>query len=268
MQYQCCGEVFCGQEDEGLRRIRLIVAYDGTDYNGWQIQDNGVTIEGELNKALEGLLGEPVPLIGASRTDSGVHAMGNVAVFDTESKIPPEKIAIALNHYLPQDIRVQRSEEVAADFHPRFCNSRKTYEYRILESAVPVPTKTRYSYHVYRPLDLGKMREAAACLVGTHDFSAFCSAGSQVKSKVRTIDDVAVSEEPFFYGNGGRMIRIRVSGNGFLYNMVRIIAGTLVEVGLGRRTAEQLKDALVSGNRQMAGPTAPPQGLILMEIKY
>lgn len=251
-----------------MKRIRLIVAYDGTDYCGWQIQDNGVTIEGELNRALSELLKEEIQIIGASRTDSGVHALGNVAVFDTETKIPPEKIAIALNHYLPEDIRVQHSEEVAMDFHPRFCDSKKTYEYRILATKIAVPTQRRYSYHVYHELDLTKMREAAACLVGTHDFSAFCSAGSQVKSKVRTIEDIAVLEEPFNFGNGGKIIKIRVSGNGFLYNMVRIIAGTLVEVGLGRRTAEQIKEALASGERQLAGPTAPPQGLMLLEIKY
>lgn len=251
-----------------MKRIRLIVAYDGTDYNGWQKQDNGVTIEGELNKALTELLGEKIEITGASRTDAGVHALGNVAVFDTGSKIPPEKIAIALNHYLPEDIRVQRSEEVALDFHPRFCDSKKTYEYNILATKIAVPTQMRYSYHVYQPLDLEKMREAAACLRGTHDFSAFCSAGSQVKSKVRTIEDIAVWEEPLSYGNGGRMIKIRVSGNGFLYNMVRIIAGTLLEIGMGRRTAGQLEEALASGERRLAGTTAPPQGLMLMEIKY
>ena len=254
--------------DVVVKRIRLIVAYDGTDYCGWQIQDNAVTIEGELHQALCELLKEEIQIIGASRTDSGVHAMGNVAVFDTETKIPPEKIAIALNHYLPEDIRVQYSEEVSTDFHPRFCDSKKTYEYRILATAIAVPVWRRYSYHVYHELNLTKMREAAACFMGTHDFSAFCSAGSQVRSKVRTIEDIAVQEEPLFSGNGGKIIKLRVSGNGFLYNMVRIIAGTLIEVGMGKRTVEQVQDALETGKRQLAGPTAPPQGLMLLEIKY
>lgn len=251
-----------------MKRIRLIVAYDGTDYCGWQMQDHGATVEGELNRALSELLREKIEVIGASRTDSGVHAMGNVAVFDTETKIPPEKIAIAVNHYLPEDIRVQCSEEVAPEFHPRYCDSVKTYEYTILETAIALPVWRRYSYHVYHALNVEAMRQAAEHLVGTHDFSAFCSAGSQVKSKVRTIKSVTIQEEPISGINGGRTIKIRVSGTGFLYNMVRIIAGTLVETGLGRRTPEQVAEAVESGDRQKAGPTAPPQGLMLMEIQY
>jgi len=251
-----------------MKRIRLIIAYDGTDYCGWQIQDNAVTVEGEVTKALQELLREPIELIGASRTDSGVHAVGNVAVFDTESRIPPEKIAIALNQYLPADIRVQRSEEVDAEFHPRYCDSTKTYEYSILMTKIAIPTLQRHSYHVYHELDVEAMKKAAECLVGTHDFSAFCSAGSQVKTKVRTIYDITVSEEPLRVGAEGKEIRIRVSGNGFLYNMVRIIAGTLVEVGIGRRTVETVKEAVETGIRQKAGPTAPAHGLMLIGIEY
>jgi tRNA pseudouridine38-40 synthase len=251
-----------------MKRIRLIIAYDGTDFAGWQIQNNAVTVEGVLTNALRSLLQEEVQVIGASRTDSGVHARGNVAVFDTETRIPPEKIAIALNQRLPETVRVQKSEEVPADFHPRYCDSVKTYEYTILNTKIQIPTEQRYSYHVYHKLDLDKMREAANMLIGTHDFSAFCSAGSQVKSKVRTIYDVTLEEQKLPYGNGGRKILIRISGNGFLYNMVRIIAGTLVEVGQGRRSADMVKAALEGNDRSMAGPTSPPQGLMLMEIKY
>lgn len=251
-----------------MKRIRLIVAYDGTEYCGWQIQKNAVTVEGELNQALSKLCRERIEVIGASRTDSGVHAMGNVAVFDTESKIPPEKIAMAVNHYLPEDIRVQHSEEVSKEFHPRYCESQKTYEYTIMETTVAIPIGRKYSYHVYHKLDLKKMQEAAGYFLGTHDFSAFCSAGSQVKSKVRTIERMVLTEQPFEAGNPGRWVKIQVTGNGFLYNMVRIIAGTLVEVGIGRRTPEQVKEAIDSGKRQLAGPTAPPQGLLLVEIKY
>lgn len=250
-----------------MRRIRLIVAYDGTCYCGWQIQENAVTVEGELTKALRTWLREDVELIGASRTDSGVHALGNIAVFDTESRIPAEKFAIGVNHYLPEDIRVQQSEEVPADYHPRHQKTEKTYEYRILNTKINLPIWQRYAYHVYQELDLSAMREAAALLVGEHDFSAFCSAGSQVKSKVRVVYEVSVEAEPVAGCNGGSIIRIRVRGNGFLYNMVRIIAGTLVEIGQGRRTPEAIKEALATGERTVAGPTAPPQGLMLMEIR-
>lgn len=251
-----------------MRRIRLRVAYDGTNYCGWQIQDNAITVEEVLTKALAELLQKPVELIGASRTDSGVHAMGNVAVFDTESRIPAEKFAIALNRYLPEDIRVQKSEDVAADFHPRYCDSKKTYEYTITNTAIQIPQRGRYSYHVYYSLDVAKMRKAAKCFIGTHDFSAFCSVGSQVKSKVRTIYSVEVETSEIRGANPGREIVIRISGNGFLYNMVRIIAGTLLEVGAGRREIATVEEAIATGERSKAGPTAPAHGLMLKEIEY
>ncbi len=165
-----------------MRRIRLVVAYDGTDYCGWQIQDNATTVEGELTRALRTWLQEDVVLIGASRTDSGVHALGNIAVFDTESRIPAERFAVGVNRYLPDDIRVQRSDEVAADYHPRYRQTEKTYEYTVLNTKIALPVYDRYAYHVYQAMDIPVMREAAALLVGEHDFSAFCSAGSQVKS--------------------------------------------------------------------------------------
>lgn len=251
-----------------MKRIRLTIAYDGTNYCGWQIQNNAVTIEEELTRALYRLLNEETEVLGASRTDSGVHALGNVAVFNTDTRIPPEKIAIALNHYLPEDIRVQKSEEVGAEFHPRYCESTKTYEYTILNTKIENPVRSRYSYHVCQPLDVYDMRKAAEFLTGTHDFSAFCSAGSQVKSKVRTIYSAEIEEQPVLYGNNGKEVHIRISGNGFLYNMVRIIAGTLIEVGQGRRSIASVEEAVQMGDRSKAGPTAPPQGLTLIEIKY
>ena len=250
-----------------MKRIKLVVAYDGTNYRGWQLQPNGVTIEEMLNRALTDLLREPITVIGASRTDSGVHARGNIAVFDTNSRIPAEKFAIGLNHYLPEDIRVQKSDEVESDYHPRYRNTEKTYEYTILNTKINLPTYSRYSYHVYHPLDFEAMKEAAAFLVGEHDFSAFCSAGSQVKSKVRTIYEVSLDKQKAMGCNGGEVIRIRVRGNGFLYNMVRIIAGTLVEVGEARRSLADVKQALSTGERKKAGPTAPPEGLVLVEIR-
>ncbi len=250
-----------------MRRIRLVVAYDGTDYCGWQIQDNVTTVEGELTGALRTWLQEDVVLIGASRTDSGVHALGNIAVFDTESRIPAERFAIGVNHYLPDDIRVQRSDEVAADYHPRYRQTEKTYEYTVLNTKIALPVYDRYAYHVYHAMDISAMREAAALFVGEHDFSAFCSAGSQVKSKVRTIYEFSLREEPLSGCNGGSLIRLRVRGNGFLYNMVRILAGTLLEIGQGRRSLKDVGEALTTGERGKAGPTAPPQGLMLMEIR-
>ena len=242
-------------------RIRLIVAYDGTNYHGWQIQNNGITVEEELNRCLSDLLGESIEVIGASRTDSGVHALGNVAVVDTEARMPAEKISYALNQRLPEDIRIQKSEEVAADWHPRYCESRKTYEYRIYRGEFPMPVKRLYSYFTYRPLNVEKMKKAAKHLEGEHDFKSFCQTGAQVESTVRTVYSVDVEEQ-------GADLVIRVCGNGFLYNMVRIIAGTLMEVGQGKRTPESMAEILEAKNRSAAGPTAPPCGLTLVKYEF
>lgn len=243
------------------KRVRLVVAYDGTNYHGWQIQNNGVTIESELNKALSALLGEPIEVIGASRTDSGVHALGNIAVFDTTARMPAEKISYALNQRLPEDIRIQKSEEVAGDWHPRHCDSRKTYEYRIYRGEFAMPVKRLYSYHTYRPLNVAKMQEAAAHLVGEHDFKSFCQTGAQVESTVRTLYTCEVEEQ-------GADLVIRVCGNGFLYNMVRIIAGTLLDVGMEKRSPESMKEVLAACDRSAAGPTAPAHGLMLMKYEF
>lgn len=242
-------------------RVRLIVAYDGTNYHGWQIQNNAVSVEEVLTDALRDLLREDVELAGASRTDSGVHALGNVAVFDTKTRIPAEKIAVAVNQRLPEDIRVMRSEQVRESFHPRYEVSRKTYEYRVTNVAIQLPTKRLYSHFVYIPLDVERMRQAAAYFPGEHDFGGFCSAGSQVKSTVRTIYDVTVTKT-------GEDVTIRVTGNGFLYNMVRILAGTLIEVGMGRREPETVRQAIEKADRTLAGPTAPAHGLTLVKIEY
>lgn len=244
-----------------MKRIKLIVAYDGTNYCGWQTQINGITVEEVLNKTLSGLLKEDIRVIGASRTDSGVHALGNVAVFDTESKIPGDKFSFALNQRLPEDIRIQESCQVADDFHPRFCDTIKTYEYKILNRKFALPTERLYSAFVYYPLDVEKMHMAAAYLVGEHDFKSFCSSGSQVESTVRTITDISVEKH-------GEMISIRVSGNGFLYNMVRIIVGTLMKIGLGVWEPERMEEILNACDRNAAGPKAEARGLTLVEIRY
>ena len=226
------------------KRVRLIVAYDGTNYHGWQIQKNGITIESELNKHLSNLLGEEIQVIGASRTDSGVHALGNVAVFDTTNRMPAEKISYALNQRLPEDIRIQKSEEVPTDWHPRHCDSRKTYEYRIYRAEFPLPVKRMYSYFTYHSLDVEKMQEAAEYLTGEHDFKSFCQTGAQVESTVREIYDLHVKKE-------GDLLTISVTGNGFLYNMVRIIAGTLMEVGKGRWEPSYVKEILEAKDRSL-----------------
>lgn len=245
-----------------MKRIRLIVAYDGTNYCGWQVQPNGETIEGVLNRTLSELLGENIKVTGASRTDSGVHSMGNVAVFDTESRIPPEKIAYALNRYLPADIAVQDSREVALDFHPRHCDSRKTYEYRILNRTFPLPTRRLDTFFFYRPLNLEKMRQAASYLEGEHDFKSFCSAHAAVETTVRFVESVKIEKDDM------DVVTIRVTGRGFLYNMVRIIAGTLIQVGIGSIEPHQMKEILNACDRSAAGPTAPACGLTMIGIEF
>lgn len=247
-----------------MKRVRLIVAYDGTNYHGWQIQKNESaipTIEAELNRCLTELLGEPIEVIGASRTDAGVHAMGNVAVFDTSHQMPGRKISHALNQRLPEDIRIQKSEEVPPDWHPRHVESRKTYEYRIYRGEFPMPVKRLYSHFTYAELDVGKMQEAAAYLEGEHDFKSFCQTGAQVESTVRMIYSLQVEEQ-------GNELVVKVCGNGFLYNMVRIIVGTLLEAGQGRRLPESMMDVLAARDRSAAGPTAPAKGLTLMRYEF
>ncbi|SHI49729.1 tRNA pseudouridine(38-40) synthase TruA [Parasporobacterium paucivorans] len=243
------------------KRIKLTIAYDGTRYCGWQIQENGITVEEMINKSLSGLLGEKICIMGASRTDAGVHALGNVAVFDTHTRIPPEKISYGLNQRLPEDITVQKSEEVPKEFHPRYAAAIKTYEYKILNRTFPQPICRLYTHFIYYPLDVEAMQKAAAYLVGEHDFKSFSSIGGQTKTSVRTITALDVEKE-------GDIITIRVSGTGFLYNMVRIISGTLIQVGQGYRTPESVQEIIEKRDRRFAGPTAPPRGLTLIGINF
>ncbi len=280
------------------RRILLRVAYDGTNYHGWQVQPNAKTIEGELNRVLTQLTGEEIQVTGASRTDAGVHALGNVAVFDTVSKIPAEKFSYALNQRLPEDIVIQASLQVADDFHPRHCDCRKTYEYDILNRTFPLPAYRNTAYFLYGDLDLDAMRKACQAFLGEHDFASFCAAGAQGQTTVRTIYSLEVLEQPLAVTGRGskpasevtgadpicqptetaaveqsqrspeRLMTIRVRGNGFLYNMVRIIAGTLVEVGRGHIRPEEIEGIIAACDRAKAGPTAPARGLRLVEIKY
>ena len=243
-----------------MRRIKLTVAYDGTSYCGWQLQPNGITIEEVLNRELSRLFKEPVQVIGASRTDSGVHAWGNVCIFDTSSRMPADKICIAVNQSLPPDIVVQKSEEVPLTWHPRKCNCRKTYEYRILNRTLPFPAERLNSYFYYYKLDVEKMKQAAACLVGEHDFKSFCSIRTHTEDTVRRIYRIDFSVQ-------GDRIDIRLEGNGFLYNMVRIIVGTLVKIGCGFLKPEAMKEILEARDRSKAGPKAPAHGLTLISIE-
>lgn len=316
------------------RRILLRVAYDGTNYHGWQLQPNAATIEGELNRALCALTGEEIVVTGASRTDAGVHALGNVAVFDTTSRIPAEKFSYALNQRLPEDIVIQSSKQVADDFHPRHCDCRKTYEYDILNRTFPLPAYRNTAYFLYGTLNIEAMRKACQAFLGEHDFASFCAAGAQVQTTVRTIYSLEVECRPLTEagtpvppasgeavnaavgksgeqvqqaqsasgemlnaaagksdeqvqqaqpesgetaipaagganaGSADQLLTIRVKGNGFLYNMVRIIAGTLVEVGRGHIKPEEVAGIIAAKDRAKAGPTAPARGLRLVEIEY
>ncbi|MDR1766607.1 MAG: tRNA pseudouridine synthase A [Lachnospiraceae bacterium] len=298
----------------GNRRIRLTVAYDGTAYHGWQIQPGKATIEETLNVALSDLFEEPVKVLGLSRTDAGVHALGNIAVFDAGGRIPADKVCYALNARLPGDIRVRRSEEVPAGWHPRKVPCVKTYRYRICNARTENPLTGRYSYFFHEPLDIGRMRAGAAYLVGEHDFAAFCAAGAQNVGTVRRIDGIAVVgagdigddigtgdlgvEDPSRVGRvqtvrghvtgetgthstgvfgadgaaaarpASESISITVWGNGFLYNMVRIIAGTLIAVGSGAKEPQWVGEVLASRDRRQAGPTAPAKGLTLVGVVF
>ena len=270
-------------------RILLKVAYDGTSYCGFQVQPNAITVEGTLKTAVEGLLNSmgivtPVELIGASRTDSGVHALGNVVVFDADIRMDVGRVAHALNTRLPDDIRIVGSVQVPDDFHPRKTDCIKTYEYRIWHSEFENPKERLYSTHLYGKLDIDAMREAAAFIPGEKDFSSFCGAGSQAESHVRDVKSVEIIEERVGAegcaaqksGVEGRadsctapgVVTIRVKGTGFLYNMVRIIAGTLIDVGQGKKSPEDVKRIIDAKDRTLAGPTAPAKGLTLVGIEY
>lgn len=244
-----------------MKRVKLTVAYDGTNYCGWQVQPNGVSVQEILNRALSELLKEPIQTIGASRTDAGVHALGNVAVFDTKSRMPADRISFALNTRLPADIRIVDSREVSPDFHPRFTKTVKTYEYQIFNRRFPDPTKRLYSFFYYYPLDEKKMQRAGQYLIGEHDFKSFCTAKPGVDNTVRTIYELSVLRE-------GDLLTIRIRGNGFLYNMVRIIAGTLIRVGGGAIEPEEIPRILEAKSRNAAGETARPEGLTLVKIEY
>lgn len=244
-----------------IRRIKLIIEYDGSGFHGWQVQDNAPTVQAEIEKAVSRITGEGVRVTGAGRTDAGVHAYGQVAHFDIQSGIPAEKFAAALNSALPGEVSVLFSEEVPADFHARFSAIGKTYEYRILNRPMRSPILSKRAWHVREALELDAMRLAAAGFIGKHNFSAFCSSGHSVLTFDRTIytSEWKQEDDCLFY---------RVSGNGFLYNMVRIMVGTMVEIGLKKRSVKDIEAALKGLDRKQAGITAPPEGLYLVRVHY
>lgn len=244
-----------------MRRIQLIVAYDGTDFHGFAKQEDTVTVQGTLEKAIFNLTGQVVEVIGSGRTDAGVHARNQCCVIDIDTPIPTSRLAKALNGRLPRDIVVKEARDVKADFHPRYMAKKKTYRYQILTSPVNDPFIGKYCYFYPYTLDITSMQEAVRAIEGTHDFKCFCASGSSVKNTVRTIYGVEVKQE-------GDLISVDICGNGFLYNMVRIIVGTLMEIGRGKLPKECFKDMIEKKDRTLGGPTAPPEGLTLVEVDY
>ena len=244
-----------------MKRILLTVEYDGTNYAGWQRQINGLAVQQVLEETLQKATKERIVVTGASRTDAGVHALGQAVHFDTDSRIPPEKYPFVLNTMLPRDIRVHTGREVPEGFHARFMTCGKRYTYRIVNSRHASAIRRNTHVHVPLPLDLEPMQEAAKQLLGTHDYAAFQAAGGTANTTVRTI----TSAELVQFGDE---IILTVEGDAFLYNMVRIIAGTLIEIGLGRRTVNAFSEAYETLDRLSLGVTAPPQGLELTKVYY
>lgn len=244
-----------------MKRYKMIVAYDGTNYNGFARQPNATTIQGTLEKAISKITQEEILTLGAGRTDRGVHAKGQCVTFDSETKIPTFKLLKAINSQLPPDIVVQSVEEVSEEFHPRFGAKRKTYRYQILNTPVQDPFNYRYTLHYPYAIDIDKMQAAADRMVGEHDFACFCAAGSTVKDTVRRIYSIEVKRE-------GDIVWVDVCGNGFLYNMVRIIIGTLLYANEDKLSTDEISEIISGKDRQKAGPTVQPQGLTMLNIVY
>ncbi len=244
-----------------MRNIKLTISYDGAAYKGWQLQKNGATVQGKLEKAIKKVLGKEHRVHGASRTDSGVHAKGQVAHFKTASSIPVEKISPALNAALPDDIVVKKTEEVSDKFHSRFDARSKLYRYNMLSSRQRDPFEEKYAWRIPYKLNLTRMRKEAAELVGRHDFKSFQASDNRERPSVRKISMIKLRKK-------GKMITLDIEGDGFLYNMVRNITGTLVDIGRGYLPPGSMKEILEIRDRRKAGPTAPAKGLFLLEVKY
>lgn len=244
-----------------MKRILLTISYDGTAYHGWQIQPNGITVQQVLQESLQKLLGKFTGVTGCSRTDAGVHANEFCCHLDCDENIPDNAFLRGLNSFLPSDIAVKACKEVSPDFHARYNAKGKTYVYKILNGGIKDPFLSRYVWNIERKLDTDKMNEFCKRIVGTHDFYAFSSSGRTVEDTVRTISEC-------YTERNGDLVTLTVTANGFLYNMVRIIVGTAVEVSDGRIDPLSTEDMFVKKDRELAGITAPPMGLILQKVHY
>ena len=244
-----------------MKNLLLKVQYDGSNYEGWQSQPSGNTIQQKIEKAIFEITGERVKIIGSGRTDSGVHAKGQYCNFMSVAELPIEKMPGAFNSALPRDIRIIKSEEVPLDFHARYSAIKKKYSYHIDNNGIYNPLFRRYAYHIPQPLIVEEMEKASGFLLGSHDFRAFMSKGSSIKTTIREVKDIKLKSEDNF-------LIFTIAADGFLYNMVRIIIGTLVEIGLGKLDSEIIREMIITGNRNIGGPTAPPHGLFLEEVYY
>ncbi len=244
-----------------MRNILLTIAYDGTGYIGWQMQKKGISIEGEIKKGIEKLTGEEVKIYGSGRTDSKVHAFGQKANFFTNSDIPIERFTFGINHHIPEDIRILKAEEVDLDFHARYLAKGKTYEYVIYNDSIMNPLYINRAHHCFHKLDIDKMRQASKDLIGVHDFKGFMGNNSSINSTTREIYDIHLNKE-------GNFITLKITGSGFLYNMVRVIVGLLIDIGRGKFEVDRVREVLEKKDRELAKITAPPGGLYLKEVFY
>jgi len=244
-----------------VKQIQITIAYDGSNYHGWQIQNNAITIQEEIIKAAKSIFKGEVKVTGASRTDTGVHALGQVATIVGNTNVSIERLPYALNAHLPEDIVVYTAKLVDDTFHPRYSAKEKIYSYKIYNGKYKIPQLCQYAYFFPKELSVIKMKEASKYFIGEHDFIGFSSSGSSVKSTIRTINNLNIIKE-------NDIVEIIVQGNGFLYNMVRIIAGTLIDVGLGKTKVIEIPKIIKSRDRNLAGKTAPANGLTLVKIIY
>ncbi len=247
--------------------FKLLLQYDGTDFHGWQVQENQRTVQGELERTLSLIEDAPIAVVGSGRTDAGVHAEGQVANIQLNRPFTPDKLRLAINGNLWRDVRILKVEKAADDFHARFSAKVKTYVYRVVNAPVVSPFWTRYAHHEARPLDVARMNSTARLFLGKHDWTAFSAARSDVENRIRTITDFSV--ESFWDSRANAsIIEFRISADGFLRYMVRSIIGTLLEVGRGEKDSDTIQTSIVSGDRSLAGTTAPANGLTLLKVYY
>jgi tRNA pseudouridine38-40 synthase len=247
--------------------FKLLIQYDGTDFHGWQVQENDRTIQGELERVISTLEGTNVRVTGSGRTDAGVHAEGQVASVFLDQPFTPEKLGKAINGNLWRDIRIMNVETVADEFHARFSARQKTYVYRVVNAPVMSPFWRRFAYHESRPLDVARINEASRLFLGEHDWTAFASAHTDGDSKVRNVRELAATST-WDGRSRSALIEFRITADGFLRYMVRSIVGTLLEVGRGEKELDVIETAIVTGDRNLAGPTAPARGLTLLKVDY